>query len=68
MKAAVEVEVVKNLKVEKEECENESLELIFDDKSNTSTFSEDARGFAKIVTEKKYGASDVFGWTLYIKY
>ena len=51
-----------------EGCENEGLELIFDDKSNTSTFSEDASGFAKIVTEKEYGASDVFGWTLYIKH
>ena len=50
-----------------EGCENESLELIFDDKSNTSTFSEDAKDFAKIVTEKEYGASDVFGWTLYMK-
>ena len=51
-----------------EGCENESLELIFDDKSNTSTFSEDAKDFAKIVTEKEYGASDVFGWTLYMKH
>ena len=51
-----------------EGCENEGLELIFDDKSNTSTFSEDAKDFAKIVTEKEYGASDVFGWTLYIKH
>jgi len=51
-----------------EGCENESLELIFDDKSNTSTFSEDAKGFAKIVNEKEYGASNVFGWTLYMKY
>ena len=50
-----------------EGCENEGLELIFDDKSNTSTFSEDAKDFAKIVTEQEYGASDVFGWTLYIK-
>ena len=58
-----------NIAIQQSEgCENEGLELIFDDKSNTSTFSEDAKDFAKIVTEKEYGASDVFGWTLYMKY
>ena len=49
-------------------CEGETVENIFDDKSNTSSFEADAATWAEIVNEKQADAGadeSVFVWTFY---
>jgi len=52
-------------------CSNvETLNQIFDDKSDESTFEADASTFAEIVTEQKQGNgvdTSVFSWTFYAR-
>lgn len=51
-------------------CEGETVDLIFDDKSNESTFEADAATWAEIVTEKQADAGadeTAFDWTFYKK-
>ena len=52
-------------------CSNvETLDKIFDDKSNESTFEADASSFAEIVTEQKDGNgvdTSIFSWTFYAR-
>ena len=52
-------------------CSNvETLNQIFDDKSDESTFEADASTFAEVVTEKQAGNgvdSSIFSWTFYAR-
>jgi hypothetical protein len=52
-------------------CSNvETLDKIFDDKSDESTFEADASSFAEIVTEQKDGNgvdTSIFSWTFYAR-
>lgn len=51
-------------------CEGKTVDLIFDDKSNESTFEADAATWAEIVTEKQADAGadeTAFDWTFYKK-
>ena len=52
-------------------CSNvETLDKIFDDKSNESTLEADASSFAEIVTEQKDGNgvdTSIFSWTFYAR-
>ena len=48
----------------------ETLDKIFDDKSDESTFEADASSFAEIVTEQKDGNgvdTSIFSWTFYAR-
>ena len=48
----------------------ETLNQIFDDKSDESTFEADASTFAEVVTEQQAGNvvdSSIFSWTFYAR-